>query len=1594
MSVVSLASPLRVRGEGPVSLARRVVAAAGVVRDLDGGVPDDRQRAVLAAFPGWGPVAKVFDAQPEGVWAEIADELDEIAGEAVAAAARVVDTSYFTPAALVAHIYGVLCAAGFAGGSVLDLGCGSGAFLEHAPQDLPIAYTGVEADPLSGAIARALHPGATIVTGELQRVSLPHRRFDAAVGNVPFSSARVHDGACSFYGPLHEYFIRRAVDAVRPGGYVVVVTSRHTLDGARALSSAIGARADLLAAVRLPSGYFGGVGTDVVADVLVLRVRDGDDEQLGWSAGDGAAPVTLEQTVSGRLCRERVSAFWAAHPELVAGRMALTGFDRQPLRVQAQDPAAAVEAAFAAVAPRLVAYGADSDAVDDLGEVRLTDDQGRKEGSFHLVDAQVVQVVDGALEPVKRPTAELRALIGLRDAAVALIEAEADWDTPDDVLEPCRAQCALAYAQYVERFGALNRGVATTGKPDPETGMPRLGWRAATLSGFRRDPDAALVFALEVFDQDSGEAEPAPILTRRVNKRPQPVTSADTPGEALSVCLGEGRGLDLDRVAALLGLTDAERAFDLLGDLVYREPNTDRPVLARDYLSGDVRSKLREALAAAAADSRYERNVTALEAVQPAWLGRDEIRIELGSPWVGAGDVADFCREVFGARARVEHIAPLAAWDVEGSRRSMAAQAQIDYCTERMDGFELLQIGLNGAAPVVWDEVYDSESRTRRRVRNADQTEAAEQKLAAIQERFSVWVWESAERERRIVETYNDTMNARVLRHHDGSHLTFPSLAQGIELWQWQRDFVDRAVSTPAAFCAHEVGLGKTLTAVATAMTLRQFGIVNRVGLIVPNHLIEQATRQAYQAWPAGRFLIVTRNDLHGDARRRFAARCATGDWDLVIMTHETFSAIPVPARVERQWLEDQLGELENYGRTVGHAGKRIAAAVRALQGKIERLRSAYNDPQAVMFSHLGLDYLIVDEADKFRRLPVTTRAEGFSLGSSKRALDLFLKIAMLRRAHPDRPHACLMTGTPFTNTLAEGFVWQQMLAPDQLDRTGLGHFDAWAAQFVRYEVLIETSPDGAGFRSRRRPSVIQNVPELRVMLSEFMSMVRADSVGLARPEVRRHTEVTTPTPRQQAFMDTLVTRADALRKRVVSADADNMLLICGDGRKVALDPHLVGIDSAADRGGDLSEELRSDTAPKLRAVADRVAEIHHATRDLVYRGSATPGAFQLVLCDLGTPRPGDTQSYGRLREALIARGVSAAMIRFAHEATTPKAREALFAGCRDGRVAVLIGSTPKVGIGTNIQNRLHSLHHVDPTWTAAAWEQRNGRAVRNGNQHDVVDIYSYVTEGTFDAYMFGIVERKARGFEQLYRVDGQAREIEDLSGDGTLSFGELKAAAAGNDLLLRQHELATRVRKLRLAHVTVQQNVKTLLSQAARAEAGQQAADERIDRLGQFAAHSSGMAAIDLSVVAERACTQSEPGRVFSGYGRDWSDGRVRIRIEDSDPGRRLVLSFEYRTLWAEAVPGRVWRRGAGAVKAWSEAMVAAWIGGIDDELGETRARRGEYAEQAATARTVIAGTDLAEPADLAAARSELAEVNAAIAAELSDTEGQHTAA
>jgi N12 class adenine-specific DNA methylase len=1407
---------------GNIRLAHKGIAALEALRRADRAHGGDDQQA-LAGWPGWGPFAPAFETELAEEWVPVAERLaDLLDDEAYETAKLCVDNSFYTSPAVVDLVYRLLAETG-AGEEArtrplraLEPGCGSGRFIARAPAGWRLEWTGIEADKTSAAVAQALHPEARVVHKRLERLAVPDDSFDLAVGNVPFSSQHVFDPVGQEYLSLHNYFIDRALAAVHDGGYLAFVISRFAMDGQEILSVLQG-KAALVGAIRLPSGTFRSEGTNVVADLVFIR--KGVD-MAGWRPRAGAAKLLVPGPTPDVLPAS-VSSYWAEHPEHVAGRMVASKHFRNGLRVDAgPEPDRDLERAVSSLAAELSARPWQPGNVAPAALEVVTDDEGRPEGSFVLAGGKLCQVVGGQLSEVRRAGAELRALVELRDAAEALLELEADLDLPDSALDGPRAKARVLYEAYVARYGPLNRGSLHEGAPDPDTGMATLSWRRPPMGGFRRDPGYITVLALEHFDQDTGEARPAAILTGRVNRRPIPIESAETPAEALAVTLGETGNLDLGRVASLLGLAGPDEAASALGDLVYADPAQGGSyVPARDYLSGNVRAKLAATEQAAANDPRFERNVAALRSVLPPPLGPLEITVHLGAPWVGAKDIEAFLADVLGRSATVENVAATASWKVCYSKWGCPAAATTTWGTSRLNAYQLVEMALNGRTPVVYDEVWDGS--TTRKVRNQEQTLAAIEKMAALDERFGTWVWEDAERSERICAEYNHRFNSHVLRKADGSHLRFPGLSAGVVPWRWQRDVVDRIVSTsPGTFCAHDVGLGKTLTMVLAAHTLRRFGLVNKPLIVVPNHLLEQIAREAAQAFPLNRYLVTGKEDLAGDARRLFAARCATEDWDAVIMTHQGFTSLPVHPATEIAWLNEQKAELEDYLRSEGrsYSAKDIARALRSLQGRLEQLRDGVADRGTILFDQLGIDWIAVDECSAFRRLPIGARADGFSLGSSKRATDLLLKSQAIARRKPGMPCLALFSGTPWNNTLAEVFVWQTFLQPERLKEVGVSNFNAWAATFVKRETRVEVAPDGSGFRLATRPVGLQNLPELRSMFTEFMDIVHADATGIERPDAIVENVRALPSASQVAYVKGLVRRADKIRSGGVDRDKDNMLVVCNDGRKVALDPRLVGLD---------------EPSPKLVAVADKVAEIYEETAEWDYDGSTQRGTLQVVFCDQGTPGANGAQSYGRLRSMLVDRGVPASRVRWAHEAGTDKAKAALFAACREGKVAVLLASTEKAGLGTNIQTRLCAVHHVDAPWLPSLVAQRDGRAIRYGNMNEKVRIFRYVTEGTFDAYMWQALERKARSFQEISRSDSDVREIDDI-GETVLSYGEVKALATGNPLVLRQAEIAATVKRLRTIKAVESQGVTSAKRTMADASGRAKILAERAQALGK----------------------------------------------------------------------------------------------------------------------------------------------------------------
>lgn len=1571
----------------------------------DGHTATETERATLAGFTGWGQLAKAFDPAPEGQWAEIADRLEAAMPTAHLAAARdQVDTSFFTPTLVTDAVWEILRSVGFTGGRAVEPGCGSGAFMTSTPDALDVQWTGIEIDPASARIAGLLHPSAEIITGALQKTPLRDGSYDVAVGNVPFSDVHLYDSE-GRGGALHHYFAWRAVDAVRPGGYVVLITSRYAMDSQKGIQKSIREweGAALVGAVRLPAGAFTEAGTQAVTDIIVIRKNDEhthlpryagkpdfetiDDGYDAWNRTsrkrvvDHRHDVVTPSPAGQEPASTKVSRYWADNPAHVAGTMLATGFDRAPLTVRSDDAGSDVPAAVAALTaslPQMSAHVQDA----GLDDVILEDAEGRKEGSFHLIAGNLFRVENGTLNAA-RNSKELTALVSLRDLALNLLTLEADVDLPDEAIADARAKALDGYETYVRTFGHLNRGTLIEGAVDEESGLPALSWRRPAMGGFRKDPDAAVVMALEVFDQGSGQAVPAPILLGRVNHKPVRATSAGTPAEALAISLGETGAVDLTRIAGLLNLPDEAATVAALGDLIYEVAGVWQP--ATEALSGNVRQKLVIARAAAArGDQGASRYAAALEKVVPADLGPADINITLGSPFVTPADITDFLKSVLGARwPRVAHTPSQAMWEVEDSSYDQTISMQ--WSVPDMTAGKLVEHALNNKLPEITDRLWSSAKGDFRNVRNPQKSAAAAAKLELIRDRFSVWVWEDKERADRITSEYNDKLNSHVTRVYDGAGLTFPGMSDVFTPWPHQRAAVERIVSTERALLGHPVGAGKTLEMAAAARTLRQFGLANKPMIVVPNHLLEQIAREAQQAFPTGRFLIATKDDLARDARRLFAARCATGGWDAVIITHQAFGSIPVRPEIEEKWIAEQKHALrwamqsEPGDRTKG--AKAIARAVRSLDVRIQKLREGKNDADAIFFDQLGVDYIMVDEAHLFRRLDTQSqsRDNGMGSGSSKRATDLLVKVETLAERHPGKPIAAFFTGTPWSNTLAETWVWQRYLQPDALDAIGLLPFDAWVSAFIRYEHNIEVSPDGSSFRMYRRPVGVVNAPELKMLLSQVADIMDPAQLGLSRPDYTVQNVTVEASPEQRAFVRDLADRADAIRSGTAREGStpgavDNMLLICNDGRKIALDPQLAGLE---------------EKSAKIAKAAEMIADAYHLGADRTFGDHPTPGTFQLAFMDLGTPHPGDSQTYGRLRRQLVERGIPAHKVRFVHDATTDKARSALFASCRDGEVAVLLASTAKAGMGTNIQTRLTHLWHVDAPWLPSEVIQRDGRAVRPGNLSEHVTLTRLVTEGTFDSFMWQALERKSRAFDALYATGATAREIEDVSG-ATLSYGEVKALASGNPLLLDQAKVRAEVKQLQVMRAMHLQQVNQARTRSADHQRSAESARARANKMLEA---SQSVTELDPTARAQAAATlagvvaslwHSQDASSHAHYMSRVGYRGITVKLEARDrehPVSRVTLLDGYASFAEVSLRNADVRRKATTVAETILDLTDKIIADLAERIARATSDVASFIASAAELDRAASGAVFEQQDALEAAVIRLAEIDAAIA-------------
>lgn len=1380
---------------------------------------------MLARWSSWGAIPQVFDStKPD--WATEHTELRELLDDAAYRAARLTTlNAHYTGPEITTRMWEALEALGFEGGTVLEPGCGSGTFIGTAPDTARMI--GVELDSTTSRIAAYLYPEADIRAESFVDTRL-HGGVDAVIGNVPFGDIVLHDKLHNQGGhSIHNHFILKSLANTRPGGMVAVITSRYTMDATNpAARREMQAMADLVGAVRLPTGaHQRSAGTQAVTDILIFRRREPDriPAPFEWE---------LTQPVDVADSQVRINRHFVEQPEQILGRLTTQHgmYGADTLTITPDDPTHTHERLSDAL-QRVATTARDQNLtitpVTALEAVERTEQAARAtdlwDGTIIATDDGFRTVTGGTLTDLAVPKtihAELRTLLQLKEKAHALLSVEAVTTQDTPAIDAQRAELRDLYHTYLATYGPINRFTLRstgrtqevedplTGEPmrDPDTGekvlepsMARITPKAVTL--LRSDPEAALVWGLEVFDETEQTAKPASLLVQRV-VAPRTITQgADTPAEAVAISMDRVGKVHLELVASLLGV-EPDEARTLLGDLVYDDPATGRIIPAPEYLSGDVRTRLEQAETAALEDPRYQVNVEALRQVQPDPIGVDEIQARLGSVWISPEIHRDFLRHILAdPGVRVENPLP-GQWKVAGKTYGILARSE--WGTERKSAIDIAEAAMNQSTLVVKDTYPRPEGGTRE-VPNPVETTAAQAKLEAMQERFAEWVWEDPARAADLAATYNRRFNSIVLRDYSqaGQHLTTPGLAETIQLRPHQRAAVARMIAEPAVGLFHSVGAGKTLEMVVGATELKRMGMINKPCIVVPNHMLEQFSREWLQAYPQARVLAASSADLNADRRRIFIARAATNDWDAIILTQGAFKRISVSPQVQTDYMQRELDKtraaLED-GRNMGTVStttiKAIERTLKRAEEKLAKRLDIEHDP-GINFEDMGIDYLVIDEAHHYKNLATTSKIEGAAIDGSGQAADLHMKLEWLRSQHGERV-ATFATATPLANSVTEAYVMQRYLRPDLLEAAGVTSFDGWAATFGQTVTQMEMAPSG-GFRLKSRFAKFTNVPEMLKMWHVFADVKTQTDLNLPLPDIATRTDgrrepevvVVPPNPELVDYIATIGQRAERIAARAVTPDVDNMLRVAGDGRKAALDMRMIDPDELP-------------TGPvKLDAMADNIARVWRDTKDNQYldatgEASPTPGGLQLVFLDLGTPNPDkDWTAYTELRKLLVTRGLEPSSIRFIHEAKTDRDKASMFAAARAGHVSVLIGSTSKMGVGTNVQDRIVAMHHGDCPWRPADLEQRDGRGIRQGNQNNEVAVYRYVVEGSFDSYSWQTVARKAEFIAQVMRGKLDSREIEDI-GDTALSAAEVKALASGNPLLLEKANADNTLQNLR----------------------------------------------------------------------------------------------------------------------------------------------------------------------------------------------------
>ena len=1340
--------------------------------ELENRLATPQEQEILSRYVGWGGLSQAFE-EGNNQWAgEFTELYSELSPEEYRAARASTLNAFYTSPVVIHAMYEALSNMGLESGNVLEPSCGVGNFMGLVPKSMEdLKMYGVELDSISGRIAKQLYQKNNISVQGFETAQYPDSFFDCVIGNVPFGSYKVADRKYDRHNfMIHDYFIAKSLDLVRPGGVVAVVTSSGTLDKQNpAVRQYIANRADLLGAIRLPDNAFRkNAGTDVVSDILFLQKRDcASLEQPEW--------VQLDTTPEGY----RMNAYFVRHPEMVLGELSVesTQYGKQEVTVkpiEGMELAVQLKEAISHIQGEIT-----ENTLDDF-ELTETDrsipaDPAVRKFSFTNVDGKVYYRENSKMNPVELPalTAErVLGMIELRNVTQELIQCQME-DGSDEEIALLQKKLNQQYDRFSSRYGLISS--------------------TANRRAFSQDSSYCLLASLEYLDEEGKLKRKADIFSKRTIRRAEPVTSVDTASEALAVSIGERAKVDLPFMAELSGKTEEQITEELAG-AIFRNPLTDKWETSDEYLSGNVREKLGIAERFAENHPEYEGNVQYLKKVQPKDLDASEIEVRLGATWVDTEYITQFMGETFhtpgyylGSKIDVRYAAVNGQWNITGKNMDNRGNAlvQSTYGTQRANAYRLLEDALNLRDTKIYDTIEDADGE--HRVLNKKETMLAQQKQEMIKEAFKEWIFRDIDRREALCKKYNELFNSSRPREYDGSHIQFTGMTPEITLMPHQKNAVAHILYGNNTLLAHCVGAGKTFQMIVAGMESRRLGLSQKNLYVVPNHLTEQWGSDFLRLYPGANVLVATKKDFEPANRKKFCSRIATGDYDAIIIGHSQFERIPLSVERQAAAIEKQIRDItmaiEDAEGQEGtrYTVKQMEKTRKSLQTRLDKLNDQTRKDDVVTFEQLGVDRLFVDESHNYKNLFLYTKMRniaGIAQTDAQKSSDMFMKCQYLDELTGGKG-VTFATGTPVSNSMVELYTIMRYLQYDTIQKMGLGHFDSWAAAFGETVTAIELSPEGTGYRAKTRFARFFNLPELISLFKESADIQTADMLNLPVPEAEYINEVLKPSEIQQDMVSAFADRAEAVRSGLVEPTVDNMLKITNDGRKCALDQRL------------LNDMLPDEADSKVNRCAKNAYDIWEET--------AEKKSTQLIFCDLSTPKnDGTFNVYDDIREKLVEKGIPREEIAFIHEAGTEAKKAELFAKVRAGQVRILLGSTPKLGAGTNIQDRLIALHHLDCPWKPSDLEQQEGRILRQGNQNEKVKIFRYVTENTFDAYMWQILENKQKFISQIMTSKSPVRACEDVD-DAALSYAEIKALATGNPYIREKMDLDIQVSKLKL---------------------------------------------------------------------------------------------------------------------------------------------------------------------------------------------------